>query len=255
MLPSPVQARGFLHNYADFLGLDPNAVLLQYVDVLQRGRAAPAPVSVAATLPRSEVAVRRPRRLSSDLVIASLVVLAVMLVLGWGVQRVAAGFRQRTLADAAGPSPTAEVEPTALPTEPLPEVLAQGAAPVLVEATPTLAPPPILARGGRVNVQLVIERRAWVRVLVDGSEQYAGRAAAGDILEFQGQSTIEVVTGNGGGVRAFYQGEDTGLMGEFDEAVLRIWSAAGLITATPTATPAVTATPTPGGTATATPGG
>ena len=255
LLPSPVQARGFLHNYADFLGLDPNAVLLQYVDVLQRGRAAPAPVSVAATLPRSEVAVRRPRRLSSDLVIASLVVLAVMLVLGWGVQRVAAGFRQRTLADAAGPSPTAEVEPTALPTEPLPEVLAQGAAPVLVEATPTLAPPPILARGGRVNVQLVIERRAWVRVLVDGSEQYAGRAAAGDILEFQGQSTIEVATGNGGGVRAFYQGEDTGLMGEFDEAVLRIWSAVGLITPTPTVTPAVTATPTPSATATAAPGG
>jgi hypothetical protein len=188
-------------------------------------------------------------------VIASLVVLAVIVVLGWGVQRVAAGFRQRTLADAAAPSPTAQQEPTALPTEPLPDLLAPGAAPLLVEATPTLAPPPILAAGGRVNVQLVVERRAWVRVLVDGAQEYAGRAAAGEILEFQGQSTIEVVTGNGGGVRAFYQGEDTGLMGEFDEAVLRIWSAAGLITPTPTATPAVTATPTPSATPTAASGG
>jgi hypothetical protein len=104
-------------------------------------------------------------------------------------------------------------------------------------------------------VQLVVERRAWVRVLVDGAQEYTGRAAAGEILEFQGQSTIEVVTGNGGGVRAFYQGEDTGLMGEFDEAVLRIWSAAGLITPTPTATPAVTATPTPSATPTAASGG
>jgi hypothetical protein len=171
------------------------------------------------------------------------------------VQRVAAGYRERTLADAAGPSPTALVEPTAEPTEPLPEVLAQGAAPLPVEPTRTLAPPPILARSGRVNVQLVIERRAWLRVLVDGAEQYAGRAAAGEILEFQGQSTIEVVTGNGGGVRAFYQGDDTGLLGDFDEAVLRIWSAAGLITPTPTATPAVTATPTPSPTPAAPPGG
>ena len=167
----------------------------------------------------------------------------------------AAGFRERTLADAAGPSPTAEVEPTAVPTEPLPDVLAQGPAPLLLEATPTLALPPILAASGRVSVQLVIERRAWVRVLVDGTEQYAARAAAGEVLEFQGQSAIEVVTGNGGGVHAFYQGEDTGLMGGFDEAVLRIWSAAGLITPTPTATPAVTATPTPSTTATAAPGG
>lgn len=255
-LPSPVQARGFLHNYADFLGLDPNAVLLQYVDILQQGRAAPASAVYAPSVDRNpEVAVRRPRRLSSDLVIASLVVLAVMVVLGWGVQRVAAGFHARTLADAAGPAPTAEAEPTVVPTEPLPDVLAQGPGPLLLAATPTLALPPILAASGRVNVQLVVERRAWVRVLVDGSEQYAGRAAAGEILEFQGQSTIEVATGNGGGVRAFYQGEDTGLMGEFDEAVLRIWSVAGVITPTPTATPAVTATPTPGATATPTPGG
>lgn len=255
-LPSPVQARGFLHNYADFLGLDPNAILLRYVDVLQQRRAAPAPAAISAAMkPNAEVVVRGPRRLSSDLVIASLVVLAVIVVLGWGVQRVAAGYRERTLADAAGPSPTATVEPTAVPTEPLLEVLAQGAAALPVEPTPTLAPPPILARIGRVTVQLVIERRAWLRVLVDGAEQYAGRAAAGEILEFQGQSTIEVVTGNGGGVRAFYQGDDTGLLGDFDEAVLRIWSAAGLITPTPTATPAVTATPTPSPTPAAPPGG
>jgi hypothetical protein len=91
-------------------------------------------------------------------------------------------------------------------------------------------------------VQLVIEQRAWVRVLVDGSEQYAGRAAAGELLEFQGQQTIEVITGNGGGVRLFFQGEDMGLMGEFGDAVVRLWGETGLLTPTPTATAPVTAT-------------
>ena len=38
-LPSPVQARGFLNNYADFLGLDAEAILLQYADTLQKQEA------------------------------------------------------------------------------------------------------------------------------------------------------------------------------------------------------------------------
>jgi hypothetical protein len=108
--------------------------------------------------------------------------------------------------------------------------------------TATLAPPPILASFGRVNVQLMIQQRAWLRVVVDGIEHYSGRAATGDLLEYQAQRTIEVITGNGGGVRAFYQGQDTGLMGEFGEAVVRIWSEEGLITPTPTVTPPITAT-------------
>jgi hypothetical protein len=69
------------------------------------------------------------------------------------------------------------------------------------------------------------------------------------------QRTIEVVTGNGGGVRAFFQGEDTGLMGEFGEAVIRIWSEGGLITPTPTATPQITATQPVPATGTPSPGG
>ena len=38
-LPSAVQARGFLRNYADFLGLDPGDILLEYAEEIQsRGR-------------------------------------------------------------------------------------------------------------------------------------------------------------------------------------------------------------------------
>lgn len=258
-LPSPVQARGFLRNYADFLGLNAEAVLLQYVDVLQQRRASPAPGPRPGTRqPRGEVVVRRPRRISSDLLIATLVVLGVMAVLGWGVRRMMTGFRERTLEEAGvvvQASPTLNPDATLPPTESLPPPLAQAPAAIVPQDTPTLAPPPILSAAGRLNLQLVIERRSWLRVLVDGVEQYSGRAAAGEILEFQGQTTIEVVTGNGGGVRVFYQGEESGLLGEFDEAVLRIWSVSGVITPTPTATLPITVTPTATATPTATPGG
>ena len=263
-LPSPVQARGFLRNYADFLGLDADAVLLQYVDVLQERRApamqAAAAARSAGMPPAGDVPVRRPRWISADLVIATLVVLGVMGVLAWGVGRLMTGFRERTLEAAETPGlalSTSSADSSATPTAPLPAVLVQPPSALVPAATATLAPPPILASSGRVNVQLIIERRSWLRVLVDGAEQYSGRAAPGDILEYQGQTSIEVTAGNGGGVRAFYQGADTGLMGEFGEAVFRIWAPDGVITPTPSAAPPVTAassgaatatpTPTPGG--------
>jgi transcriptional regulator with XRE-family HTH domain len=246
-LPSPVQARGFLRNYADFLGLDADAVLLQYVEAQQTRRSAlAAPSRAVSADPTQDVAVRRPRWISADLLISSIVVLGVLAVLIWGVSRMMAGFRAQTLEEAGGASLTLPtVEPTASLTSEagLPEALAQVQVPLTAGPTATLVPPPLLMLRGRVSVQLVIAQRSWVRVLADGAEKYSGRAAAGEILEFEAQQTIEVITGNGSGVRVFFQGQDMGLMGEFMQAVDRIWSEQGVITPTPTATKPATATP------------
>lgn len=255
-LPSSVQARGFLRNYADFLGLDPDAILLQYVEVQQQRRSALAePARQGAAEERTAIAVRRPRWISADLLISSVVVLGVLAVLVWGVGRMMAGFRARTVEEAGGASlvlPTLQSTPSPTAAAALPEALAQVQVASTAGPTATLEPPPLLTLRGRVNVQLVVEQRSWLRVLVDGTEQYSDRAAVGEILEFQAQQTIEVITGNGGGVRVFFQGQDMGLMGEFGDAVVRIWAETGVITPTATATVPVTATlPTR---ATATPG-
>jgi cytoskeleton protein RodZ len=255
-LPSSVQARGFLRNYADFLGLDPDAILLQYVEVQQQRRSAlAAPTRQGAAEEASAIAVRRPRWISADLLISSVVVLGVLAVLVWGVGRMMASFRARTVEEAGGASlvlPTLQSTPSPTAAAALPEALAQVQVASTAGPTATLEPPPLLTLRGRVNVQLVVEQRSWLRVLVDGTEQYSDRAAVGEILEFQAQQTIEVITGNGGGVRVFFQGQDMGLMGEFGDAVVRIWAETGVITPTATATTPVTATqPTR---ATATPG-
>jgi RodZ C-terminal domain len=192
------------------------------------------------------IEVRQPRWLSADLLISSLVVLGVLAVLIWGAGRMMAGFRARTVEEAGGGSlalPTAPPTPSPTAEAALPEALAQVQVASTAGPTATLKPPPLLTLRGRVNVQLVIEQRAWVRVLVDGSEQYSDRAAPGEILEFRAQQTIEVITGNGGGVRVFFQGQDMGLMGEFGDAVVRIWAETGVITPTATATTPATATP------------
>jgi transcriptional regulator with XRE-family HTH domain len=245
-LPSPVQARGFLRNYADFLGLDPDAILLHYVELQQRRRMVlTSPARQPALVEVSAVPVRRPRWASADLLVSTLVVLGVLSVLVWGVGRMMAGFRAETVEKAGEGSlvlPTSQPTPSPTAESALPEALAQKQVASTVGPTATLQPPPLLTLRGRVNVQLIIEQRAWVRVLVDGAERYSGRAEPGEILEFQAQQTIEVITGNGGGVRVFFQGQDVGLMGEFGDAVVRLWGESGVITTTPTATTPPTAT-------------
>jgi hypothetical protein len=68
-------------------------------------------------------------------------------------------------------------------------------------------------------------------------------------LEYRAEQLIQVVTGNGGGVRVVYNGQDQGRLGEVGEVVTRLWDLNGAITPTPTpsqtptVTEEVTATP------------
>ena len=104
--------------------------------------------------------------------------------------------------------------------------------------TPT--PPSIEIPPGLTNaldLRLLIERRSWINVEVDGEVKESRRAAPGELLEFQGEQLIEVTTANGGGVRVFFRGDDQGLLGELNEIVTRLWVREGAITPTPSATP------------------
>jgi hypothetical protein len=88
-----------------------------------------------------------------------------------------------------------------------------------------------------VDLRLLIEKRGFVIVEVDGQEVFRGRPTPGELLEFQGDELVKVTTGNGGGLRAFYRGEDQGLLGELDEVVIRFWTLSGAVTPTPSPTP------------------
>ncbi|MGH2625352.1 MAG: RodZ domain-containing protein, partial [Anaerolineales bacterium] len=252
-LASRVQARGFLRNYADFLGLEPQLLLDSY-DERRRGRkTAPRAGPPLEPAQRSSVQVRslRPRWLSPDLFIAAGVSLAVVVLLIWGGGRVMAAMRERTQAEVAAAGfllPSAS--PTSAPaqaTAELPEtnptlgteLAALPAATVAPSATPTF----LLSAADRVDLRIVVQQRAWILVQVDGREAFRGRVKPGDLMEYQGERLIEVLTSNGAGLRILYEGEDQGLMGELGQVVRRLWSLQGILTPTPTAT--ATPSPTP----------
>ncbi len=241
-LPSQVQARGFLRNYAEYLGLDFKTLLERYNEVIHSQRTRPlkrARFEEAATRPSVAV---RPRRISADLIIAALITVSVLAVLIWGLGRLATSLRERTQA----------ASPFLIPTF-TPELASEATLPAVEQAlavpgspTATLEFTSVLT--GVVDLRLLVESRSFVVVQVDGEEVYRGRPAAGELLEFQGNDTIEVTTGNAGGLRAFYRGEDQGLLGEQNEVMVRFWTLEGAVTPTPSATPPPSPTPLPSAT-------
>ena len=253
-LPSPVQVRGFLNNYADFLGLDADSILLQYAEKLQSRRTRLAPTKTLtepATRPSVQVHSRRPRWLTSDLFIAATITLGILAILFWGGNRVMAMLRPQpvsteAVSDVLIPSFTPTHAETSHP------ITSASTSEPVVPPVQTVVPtqPIFLGMADSVNLGIVVEARTWLRVVVDGSETFRDRVMVGEVHEFQGEQVIELTTGNGAGLRVFYNGQDQGLLGEVGQVVIRLWTLEGVltptatVTRTPTETPRMSETPT-----------
>jgi cytoskeleton protein RodZ len=248
-LPSPVQTRGILANYAGFLDLDVDVTLLRFADGLQaRHREqrllAPsrmrAPMTVNTSLPplRSFIA--------SDLLFGGGVAIMLLLFAIWGINRVMT-VRSASQGRPTAPSISEVLAGTALPTlaQEVTLIPADASAVAPVSAPASVSPGEIPTFAGTVGVHLTLRAVAstYMRVTVDGKVAFEGRAEQGQTYPYQAAKQIEVLTGNGAALQATYGTHDLGLMGGFGQVVDIIYSAAGI--ATPTTTPAPTRTPTP----------
>ncbi|HEY43250.1 MAG TPA: helix-turn-helix domain-containing protein [Anaerolineae bacterium] len=263
--PTPVQARGFLHNYAEFLGLDANAILLQYAEALQSRRSRLLPETShkePGAGPSVRIRSRRPRWLSSDLFFAMMIVLVILAVFIWGGSRVVAMLNQRAETPEAAlglliPTSTATVTETPLQSS----LVSDSTLVPATEETPIPTQPLFLGIADKVNLTIVVKKSAWLKVVVDGDEAFQGRVKEGDVFEFQGDQIVELTTGNGAGIHVFYNGQDHGILGEVGQVVIRLWTLGGAltptatITRTPTETPRISNTPNPTATPPSTPGG
>jgi cytoskeletal protein RodZ len=247
-LPSPVQARGFLKNYADYLGLRSEEILRQYVEQtggrrtipLLRPASVPAREALRAAAPR---ALRR-RWFSMDLIVAAVISLGTLALLIWGGGRLMASLRERT-EQARGASAFLISTATASSTSTATDIALQ---PVSLEATqsaPTATLPPLPLPSGRVTLRIIVQQRAWLRVVVDGRQEFQGRVVAGDVLDYAADRVIEVSTGNGAALRISWNGQDLGLLGALDEVITRLWTSVAMLTPTPTVTATFTASPPP----------
>ncbi len=253
-LPSMLQARGFLRNYAQHLGLKPDQVLGQMEEALKPAKRSFMPsfkpgkaggrnsvrttvaestaaVTTRASTPSPVAAARRMRRFfTPDLIIAVVAVIAVVGFLIWGGSRLV-----NNVLNPPPVTPTVEVlGPTETPT---PTIIAN--------ITPSATPLPPGISFTNVQLTLVIEKRTFVRVVTDGALAFEGILLPDEQRDFVGNSVVEVTTGDGASLRVILNARDLGLLGNSGEVVTRQFIPAGVITVTPTTTltPSQTLTP------------
>ena len=243
-LPSPVQARGMLNNYAVFLGLDPEPLLLLYAEGLQDQLA----VRRAAEKPSPKNARQRKEGQRSgsfpiDLVIGGIIGILIVAFLFWGGLRIlsarsqeqAVGPTAPSIAEVLLASPTASASPTPEPATPLLPPTLTLAAGVIV--TDSVSGEILTAsQEGDVMIQLIIQRRTWLKVNVDGQVEFEGRVIPGGALSFVGDTAVEILAGNGEALRVIFNQQDIGVLGDYGEVVNLIFTAQGVIEPTPTIT-------------------
>jgi cytoskeleton protein RodZ len=245
-LPSTVQTRGMLSNYATFLDLDVDVLLLRFADALQaryRERNPQKPVRkpgqpILANMPPVRTFI------AGDMIFG--VGMAILLVgfAIWGVSRVMTIQSQQ------------EVQPTSISisdvllSSPDPSLFTPSATFIAVEAFPgepsVTVEIPTPNTNAPVQLNLVAVERTYMRVVVDGEVVFEGRVVPGNAYPYEAENQIEVLVGSGAAIRLVYNGHDYGLMGTFGQVIHNIYLGTEIITPTgmPTLTPTVTITPT-----------
>jgi len=248
-LPSPVQTRGMLANYASFLDLDVDALLLRFADALQarhreRHPETPARRRGQPNIPESLPALRS--YIAGDLVFGIGMVLLLIAFSVWGISRVIALQSEQEAevqAEATGPSisealigtpvETVVSEVTLIPAEDTP-------IPGLPEGTIEI---PTQAANVNVQVNIVAIERSFLRVIVDGEVAFNGRTIPGNVYPFDAEQTIEVLAGNGAALRVIYNQRDMGLLGGFGQVASFIYTIDEILVPTPVVPPTATLTP------------
>jgi cytoskeleton protein RodZ len=269
-LPSPVQGRGMLNNYASFLGLDPEPLLLKYAESLQAGLAARQGKSLGnASAGRKEKKRFQLRLFSTDFMLGGVVALFLMGFVIWGGLRVFNIQNEiESLPATITPLPVSEIllggTPTPIQTL-TNETGANGqetpVAGLPLEGEPgsennSLTPengvseaqdtPVALPTGDNsaIQVYVIVKQRTWLKVTVDGRVQFEGRVVPGSAYPYYGDNRVEVATGNGAALQIFYNQAEIGSLGMFGEISHRIFTTEGAQTPTPTITPPGMAPPT-----------
>jgi cytoskeletal protein RodZ len=107
----------------------------------------------------------------------------------------------------------------------------------------------------RVLLNIVVTRRTWAQIVVDGKTEFSGQAEGGQVLQYQANTSISLVVGDAEAFDVTYNGQHLGPLGDAGQVAQRIFTPSGQITPTPTMTitPTETLVPTPTERVTSTP--
>ena len=226
-LPGDVYARGFIRNYAEYLGLSPEELMERYRQ--ERGVTDPIQVVPATSAPRIR-GFSIPSFFSIFFVVLALVgVTYLILNLTGNLETDSRVAEERPTAPAATPSPLATTTPEPTSEAPL---IAEGTTPEPAdgpaggtspteepEATPTPEAPIV----GEVRIDDGNNPGSWVSITLDGEEDFQGTLSSDESRPFTAENNISILVGNAGVVSIIVNGEDSGPLGGVGEVVTFTW--------------------------------
>ena len=269
-LPDPVVGRGFVKNYAAYLGLDVEEAARLYsaaVAPAQQVTVAPVESNPFATSGAFEpVALHampgRARRWLW-LVPVLLLVAGIAAVAWWQWPRISPYLSWLAPRSA---TPTTAVEgadlelPTSAPTR---TITAEPASPTPTATKPaptfTMTPTPRPSATPTTTIytgiflELIFTDTSWLQITVDGVREFQGELDAGTYKSWFGEENVELRIGNAGAVSVTLNGQKLGTLGKPGEVVERVFEKQGDTVSSGTPTPAPTATRTPRATQTRAP--
>ena len=229
-LPGEIYVRGFLRNYARYLGLDPEEVLAL--------RGAPPEEAVPASFgaPLEEPLIRSASRQVFLRFLAVLLLLAGVVAAGWWAYQWYTGESPLSLLTPAPTStPTLPVSPTAPPTVPptdaptptvaVPTPTATSTSTLTLVPSPTATPSLTATSPVGVEVTIEVVELTWLEVTVDGELVLQESVEAGTRLSWTALEKIACRCGNAGGVIVTVDGEEIGSLGDRGQVVDREWIA------------------------------
>ncbi len=240
-LPSTVQGRGMLNNYAKFLAMDDSAIMDRYAQALLLQREERMP-SRKAPEPALSVKVNMPeglrRVLNPDLVIGGAVIVALFVFILWGASQMLSSSGEEPT-EAPSISQMLQVTPSASPIPDLTQTVeaAQSTVPatavpgvVIAQSTPTSV---ATANAAPLQVYIIAHDRAYMRIEVDGISAFDGRVIPDNVYTYSGSNLIKLLTGNGAALEVYFNQEYLGKLGDVGEVVNLSFSLQGLQTPTP----------------------
>ena len=227
-LPGEVYTRGFIKNYAKFLGLDGDEFSKQFTAEVH-GAPSPSPVSenpvensaeipaetfVVETKPVKPVKPAKPAKpekksskvvgeihgetggSSSKLIVAAVVIIAALAGGAWS-------FLSSDGGDVAT-KPPVQTQQKPQPENPTPVANANPAPPAPIDG---------------VKVEAKFNDRCWTLATVDGTVVLEGVVEAGENLSWEGKQNINLRLGNAGAVELTHNGQNLGVQGGVGDVV------------------------------------
>lgn len=259
-LPSPVQAKGMLVNYVEFLDLDVDALLLQFADGLQMKRIESAQLSRQQEKRKSKeissTHLQIKNFFSLDLLIMIVIFMGFAVFIIWGANRILSvnqsGVDSTQIPEVADILLSGE---TASPTPQIPLSTPLDGELQVTEIIDQVAETPIFTQvvsNDPINILIIPRQRAWVQITTDTELVFEGRLIPGNAYDYSGDETVEVLTGNAGALQIYFNEQDVGSLGLVGQVLDLIFTRDGLIFPTPTNTPTLD-TPEPSPTPSITP--